>query len=289
MFGYIRPYKPEMKMGEFDTFKAIYCGLCRELKSAFGPFSSLTLSYDFTFIATVALGLSQECGGFKKCACVANPLKKKPCHVKAEELTFCGACAMLMIYYKIKDDIKDSGFIGKIRAIALLPFAKYAQRKAKKLYPNADSVIAFAIAEQDKLEKAACASLDKSADPTATALGKLCEMLSLEKSEQAVLYRFGYLTGRYVYFSDALDDFPKDKKSSSFNPFLIKLPNASDDEIRTYATQLINITIAELAAAYELLPLKRFKPILDNIIYLGLKNSIDEINKKESVDHEQSL
>ena len=31
MFGYIKPYKSEMKVGEYDTFKAIYCGLCKQL------------------------------------------------------------------------------------------------------------------------------------------------------------------------------------------------------------------------------------------------------------------
>ena len=77
MFGYIKPYKPEMKVREFDTFKAIYCGLCKQLSHVFGPFASLTLSYDFTFMAAVSLSMRDECGGFKKCACVANPFKKK--------------------------------------------------------------------------------------------------------------------------------------------------------------------------------------------------------------------
>lgn len=293
MFGYIKPYKPEMKISEFDTFKGIYCGLCKQLSHSFGPFSSLTLSYDFTFIAAIALGLSKECKGFKKCSCVVNPLKKKQCHAPCEELTFCSSCALLMIYYKVLDNLKDSGFLGKFKAILLLPFASIARNKAKKLYPKADEILKTAIQNQTAIEKSNNVSLDKSADPTADSLGLLCTMLSENAVQKQVLYRFGYLVGRYVYFTDALDDIANDLKHNEYNPFLKKfLPeNKSISQIKEYAVGLINITIAEIAPCYELLALHRFKPILDNIIYLGLHNSIKEITakKKVSKSNEQSL
>lgn len=303
MFGYIKPYKPEMKMSEFDTFKGIYCGLCKQLSHVYGPFSSLTLSYDFTFIATVSLGLSNDCIGFKRCSCVANPLKKKMCHVPCEELTFCAGCAMLMIYYKVLDNIKDSGFLGKLKALAAFPFAKIAQRRAKKLYPEADLIIKTATQAQTKIEKSysnqqgtmeslLMISLDRAADPTATALGKLCEFLNSDESQKPILYRFGYLVGRYVYFADALDDLESDQKHKEFNPFLRKFPDNTIQQTREYAVGLINITIAEIAPAFELLNFKRFKPILENIIYLGLHNSIKEIlspNNKKTGQKERNI
>lgn len=79
MFGYIKPYKPEMKVREFDTFKAIYCGLCKQLSHVFGPFASLTLSYDFTFMAAVSLSMRDECGGFKNVHVLQIRLKKSLC------------------------------------------------------------------------------------------------------------------------------------------------------------------------------------------------------------------
>lgn len=291
MFGYIKPYKPEMKMGEFDTFKGIYCGLCKQLSHVYGPFSSLTLSYDFTFIATISLALKKECVGFKKCSCVANPLKKKMCLSSCDELTFCAGCAMLMIYYKVLDNIKDSGFLGKLKALLVFPFAKIAQRRAKKLYPQADLILKTAIANQSFVEKSDNISLDKSADPTAVSLGKLFEMLSDDNTQHEILYRFGYLVGRYVYFADALDDIDDDIKNNEYNPFVKKFTplNKSTDEMKDYAKGLLNITIAEIAPAFELLHLYRFKPILENIIYLGLHNSIKEIDKKDGTTNEQSL
>ena len=55
------------------------------------------------------------------------------------------------------------------------------------------------------------------------------------------------------------------------------LPPEKREEVRDYGRELLNITGAEMAAAYELLELKRFKGILDNIVYLGLQQSIDRV------------
>lgn len=272
-----------MKICEFDTFKAIYCGLCKQLSHAFGPFSSLTLSYDFTFIATVSLGLSDECKGFKKCSCVANPLKKKACHIKCEELNFCAGCAMLMIYYKLVDNLHDSGFFGKIKTLCALPFAAYARKNAKKLYPKIDMIIKEAMQKQSQVEKEPISSIDKTAHPTANALSKICEYLSDDEKQKVILAKFGYMIGRYVYLSDALDDLERDIKKNEFNPFKKKFENEnkSIEEIKKYAIELINITIAETAPAYELLNLKRYKPILDNIVYLGFHNTLKEISRSQ--------
>ena len=37
---------------------------------------------------------------------------------------------MVLTYYKIKDDLSDKGFLRKIRAVLLLPFASSARKKA---------------------------------------------------------------------------------------------------------------------------------------------------------------
>ncbi|WP_283129067.1 DUF5685 family protein, partial [Allofournierella massiliensis] len=33
MFGYVTPEKPEMKVKEFESYRAMYCGLCKQLKA----------------------------------------------------------------------------------------------------------------------------------------------------------------------------------------------------------------------------------------------------------------
>jgi len=290
LFGYIKPYKPEMKMGEFDTFKAIYCGLCKQLSAVYGKPSTLTLSYDFTFLTAVYLGMSQECEGFEKRLCVANPLRKKVCHNACKQLDFSAAAAMIMVYYKVIDDIKDSGFWGKLRSIFLYPFAYFPKRKATRLYPELDEILKQVNKQQAIAEKSEDISIDRCAHPTANALSLICESFSEDTKQKKILNRFGYLVGRYVYFADALDDLESDIKKHEFNPFVKKHLNkdVSIDEIKQEAVGTINVTIAEIASAFELLELKRYKPILENIIYLGLSNTIKSIINKKQEDNTNS-
>ena len=73
-----------------------------------------------------------------------------------------------------------------------------------------------------------------------------------------------------------------DAKTASYNPFLLKfdvdaLDEAKKKEIVDYGRGALNITVAEMGTTYELLELYRYKTILDNIIYLGLKSSADRV------------
>ncbi|MEG0570806.1 MAG: DUF5685 family protein, partial [Oscillospiraceae bacterium] len=152
MFGYIKPYKPELKMGEYDTYKAVYCGLCKQLGKVYGPFSRLTLSYDFTFLSLVSMAMSEECSGFTSCRCIANPFKKRACAVGCGDLSFGACCAMIMLYYKVLDNYHDSGFFGKLKSIILMPFVKSARKKAIKQYPKVDEIVSSAMSQQFLLE-----------------------------------------------------------------------------------------------------------------------------------------
>jgi hypothetical protein len=56
-------------------------------------------------------------------------------------------------------------------------------------------------------------------------------------------------------------------------------------EAEAYARESIYMTAGEAGLAYNLLDLESYKPILDNIVFLGLKNGADAIltktNKRE--------
>ena len=36
MFGYVTPCKMEMKIKDYEKFKAYYCGLCNSIKNNYG-------------------------------------------------------------------------------------------------------------------------------------------------------------------------------------------------------------------------------------------------------------
>ena len=46
MFGYVTANEPELKVKDFQRYKAYYCGLCHILKEKYGHVGQLTLTYD---------------------------------------------------------------------------------------------------------------------------------------------------------------------------------------------------------------------------------------------------
>ena len=76
MFGYVKAYKPELRIKEFEFYKAVYCSLCRDLGKKYGIVSRFSLSYDFTFLALLNMSLKNGCNEIERKSCVFNPLKK---------------------------------------------------------------------------------------------------------------------------------------------------------------------------------------------------------------------
>lgn len=98
--------------------------------------------------------------------------------------------------------------------------------------------------------------------------------------QKRVAERLGYLMGRYVYLCDALDDLEDDREKGNYNPFLAD-QSAGPEQVEN-AIGTLYLTIAEAAKTFELLELKRFEPILANILYQGMKETVDSIvSKKE--------
>lgn len=299
MFGYVRPYKPEMKIREFETYQAIYCGLCKQLGRSFGPLARFTLNYDFTFLALLAIAIDTTEGSnpqYCRERCIAHPLRKRACcHLlgsgKDDEngLTFAAGAAMLMVYYKAKDNLADNTMLKKIPWLLAMPFFSRIRKKALPSYAQIDRLMAEMMVRQQKLEKQSCCIVDQAAEPTAQALSELFSMLSERPDQKRVLSQMGYQLGRWIYFMDALDDIHEDVKNNGYNPFIRKSLQANGsetvpDSLITDAVGTLNLTAAQIIAAYELLDVQRLRPVLDNIIYLGLHENMKTILRKHGRD-----
>lgn len=65
LFGYIRPFQPELRIKEYEAYKSVYCGLCKELGRQYGIFARFTLSYDFTFLAILSMAVQKGPAGIQ--------------------------------------------------------------------------------------------------------------------------------------------------------------------------------------------------------------------------------
>lgn len=273
MFGYIRIAKPELRVKEYEMYKAVYCSLCRTLGKEYGIWSRFTLSYDFTFFALLNMSMKDGCDITERKHCTCNPLKKCNYCKDDSNIKMPAAAAMIIVYYKLLDNIADEKGIKKAGYLLLKPLFSHARKKAAGLYPHIEKIISEYISAQNALEKKNCTSLDEAADPTAAALSKLFALCSEDINQKRVLERIGYCLGRYVYLLDAACDLPDDIKSGSYNC----LKFALEGEVKEYAKKRtvpqLYFCSNEAGKAFELLDVKKYKPILGNIIYLGLEDT----------------
>lgn len=291
MFGYIRPQKGELLVREFEQYRGIYCGLCKQLGKSYGFAARMTLSYDCTFLGLLFLGRASSCSGFHKGRCVVNPAKKCTfCAEEQKELKFAAAVSVLLAYQKIRDDLRDGGIGKKVSRLFLLPFASRANRKASKDFPQLAEASRRLTQGQAEAEGNPEAGLDACAHPTGellktVLLAGLKELEGLEEdtSEGRILSQFGYHLGRWIYIMDACDDLDRDARKGEFNPLLRKfrieaeLPAEKEKEVLLYANEALNMTMAQITGAFGLLEFIQFGPILRNIVSQGLPEMQKEI------------
>lgn len=285
MFGYVRVNKPEMKVKEYEAYRGIYCSVCKAMRKSFGVISTLTLSYDITFLALMRLSFSGKIPAFTGGRCPYNPGKKcNYCTNCDEELKYAAAVSMMMFYFKVRDNIEDGSFFRRLLMYIILPYAFLKYKKAKKLYGEIAAVIEECMKNQSQTEKIGTDSTDTAAHNSAHALGTILSY-GLEEG-QGNIYRFGYGTGKWVYLCDALDDTEKDIKKNNYNVFVKKynLTAFPDEKVREEIRKSLNMSLALMCEAYENTENTTLKPLVENIIYEGTDIIMNNILKGKEKD-----
>ena len=269
MFGYIRILKPELKVREYNRYRAYYCGLCRVLKQKYGLIGEMTLTYDMTFLVMLLSSLYEQEEKQKAIRCEVNPLIKHSTITTAA--TAYGAdMNLLLAYYKEKDDWQDEK---DKKGLILSAALRRKAERIEKQYPRQTRAVIQELSKLGQLEQSGCPDADQAADSFGRLLG---ELFVMEKDLwQKPLYELGFYMGRFIYLADAWDDLAEDEKSGQPNPF--KGQDLNEEVIKKKLTA----DLSECAARLEYLPLVRDAEIFRNIIYAGVWTGLGK--KKRSM------
>ncbi len=279
MLGYVKAFKPEMKIKDYELYKGIYCSLCRSLGRLYSPLAQLFLSFDFAFAAVLRLAAGESGCEFSKKRCPYNPAKKCMICKSKDEIDFCAHAVIITVYYKVKDNLHDGGIKSKLLALLIYPIIALMHKKAVRLAPQIDEIIGDSMKMQAEVEKKSDACLDESAHPSADALGRVMA-LGFEGERKNSLYSLGYMVGRYVYILDAADDLESDLKNGSFNPFRAEFGENHGEEFLRKIRGMLNLTQSGALDALDSLEKKRFEDILENIVFNGLTFSAEKVLSK---------
>jgi len=270
MFGYIVAHTPELKVREYEAYKASYCGLCKSLKERHGRLGQMTLTFDMTFLALLLTGLyepQQEAGRVR---CIAHPLRA---HHYRRNIYYDYAADMnvLLSYYKCVDDWQDE------RRLSRLLFSKFLGRRIRKvesLYPRKCRRVRELLDELGECERKKLQDIDKTAGFFGEIMAEL--FLYCEDQWEPMLRRMGFYFGKFIYLMDAYEDIEEDLKKGSYNP-LLELYKKENFEQE--CQQILKMMMAETSRAFELLPILEEAGILRNILYAGVWSRYGQVSK----------
>jgi hypothetical protein len=279
MFGYIMPEKPELKVKEFDMYRAYYCGVCKSIGKRHGQIKRMTLTYDAAFLALLLCSIMNVETKIKKENCIVHPTKKSFV-IYNEIIDYSSDINMILAYNNIVDKWKDDK--SKTALVGLVGL-KRTYKKLMVIYPEKCAIINKRLEELFLLEKSNCDSIDKAAEPFAKLMEEVLDYEKLDDNSRRVLRWMGYNLGKWIYLIDAFDDLEDDIKNASYNPFLTHFKYDGKDvcEFKTDIKEQVEFTLlyclGETSKAFELLTTKENKGILENILYIGMLSKTDKI------------
>ncbi len=284
MFGYIKPYVPELKVKNHELYRAVYCGLCKSTGKVASHLTRVSLSYDIVFLALFRLALAEEKYEIKPERCMAHPMKKRPVMQNNAQLEYCAGVSALLNYYNLKDKIKDKGFFDKLCAYLALPFAYRAKKRVTGLCDVEEAIIK----SLNALDKIECEG-HPSPDEAAQCFGELTSYILSRGMEEKtrIAAAAGLSVGRFIYLADAADDYEDDKKKGNYNPFV-----AAGTDPKEYGEQIKHDLLLQAHGTYQAALLAGVDDgicdILENIAQYGMIDVAYKILKISDEDVRQA-
>lgn len=291
MFGYVTPCKMELKVKDFEKFKAYYCGLCKSIKKNYGNIPRMTLNYDMTFLAILLDSFQDKKCEFENQGCIVHPTGKKVVIINNSAIDYAAFCNVSLAYYKLLDDVWDDNSI-KSKAYSSI-LKSYINKVPEKL-SSLQSKIEEKLKELYFLEKNAKGkNIDEISDPFAKLTGII--LSSYNETIEDKLYWLGYNLGKWIYIIDAFDDLEKDIKKNKFNALnaaynCSNLPyNEFYDNIANRVDFLLVSCAANCYKSLEGMDLKKNEDIIKNILQFGLMEKMDKVFKRSVNEYEKSI
>ncbi len=271
MTGYILPYRDELKVKDWERFRAAYCGLCHTIGARCGFTARFLLSYDFTLLAL----LLEEPGytADPRCRrCIAAPWGRQVCQ-PGRHLEQAADATVILSWWKLQDQYRDETGLKRIQAGALSLVFRRAYRKAAARRPDFDANTSQCLEELHTLEAENSPAMDRAADTFARILSYAAPATGNTARDRA-LKQLLYHVGRWIYLVDAWDDLEDDIRTGNYNPVARRYGLPGTPEAKSAAADALRLTLkhsVNLAlSAFHLLEERESDPVVENILCLGM-------------------
>lgn len=269
MFGYVVANVDKLSEEQRGLYRAYYCGLCSELGRRHGQLSRSTLTYDMTFLILLLSSAADEEAVYTPFRCAVHPFKKQNAFI-SRYTPYAADMNMILAHAQRLDSWQDDRNFLSLSQARLFESAALT---AEKHYPRQAEAIREALKELSAMEKEDVTNPDLPASAFGRLLGEI--FVADEKAKNAhALYDLGFTLGRFIYMMDAVLDLKDDIKKRRYNP-LVTTPSSQHED-------LLRLLMAQCAAVFEKLEIKRNRELLENILYSGVWTSYAAKKRREA-------
>ena len=268
MFGYVTINRDELKVKDFERYKAYYCGLCSMLRKSYGIAGQLTLSYDMTFLIIFLTGLYESVPEDGKRFCTVHPGHRHRTLIN-EFSRYAADMNIILSYNNFKDNWKDDK---KLLSAAEMKALKRKYAAVCRKYPRQAEAVEVYMEKLKECEE----SCDMNIDAASGLTGEMLSEIFVYKEDcwQEDVRRMAFFLGKFIYLMDAYEDLEKDKNSGSYNP--LKLIMDSED-FEEKCENILTMMAAECSKEFEKLPVLYEADIIRNVLYTGMWAKYDKI------------
>lgn len=251
---------------ERERYQGAYCGLCHAMGKRHGTLARFTLSYDFAFLAILFSGGESESWCPRKCP--AHPLKKERSCLCGRGLDAAADASMILVWHKLRDDVKDSGFPRGVPARVIGALLRRSYQRAVAARPEFARQVEIELDRLRVLEEKRTTSIDHTADTFACVL-KAAAPPEREAGKKRVLEHLLYHLGRWIYLVDAWDDLEEDRAHSRYNPLIARFGDEVEGE-KEYISTTMTHSLKLAVSAANLAEFGDWEAVVNNMLYQGL-------------------
>ena len=256
MFGFIVADRTTLEEQQLQRYRAVYCGLCAEIRRRYGLLRGMTLTYDLALLPLLLGAVYQPPETVEQAACPLHPLKgREQCRSVYTE--YAADMNVILVYYKCLDDRKDDRDLLRGAAARTL---EGCRAQIEQRWPRQCRAIRECLEQISAIEADALPAPDAAAHWFGVLMGELFWLQ--EDGYAETLRQLGYFLGKFIYLMDADVDLRDDLRKGRYNP----LAFTAGADHRPLLEQMIGGAAAQL----EKLPLHRDEVLLKNILYSGV-------------------
>lgn len=287
MFGYIKPYKPELKLKEITKYSNAYCALCDQLKRDYGFMGRFVLNYDVTFLLLCQNYFDSNDEEFRRIRCPYNPLRVKMANFSKEALRYSAFINYWLVTEKLIDDYTDDKNIFKPLLRKILVSKKGFKSKSYRYQENVNELTEL-LREVYRSEQSIKDSFDfdRVTNTFGEFFSRIFVVTNISDSEAALLKKLMFQVGKWIYIIDAYDDFEKDIKKKRFNLLCVLGENGDIGKDEVFEKALaIHLQLKQKITALLRNIQDVFKDeCIINILTFGLDNVFYKITEKKYKD-----